>query len=178
MCLLRVTSLNLRLYKCKPEMSAPRKPCRLLASIIVPFTHTLLNISKLQHGCRAHILQRGVAAIVHSFSVTLLCTASIDTALASAQTAADRFQQFVTQATAEKYDTSLLCEAFSFALRGTMFSQVLDDNPTLSPSHTTLLLSVQADHQAFNDKLLALSESDSADVTPILGYIVSGGFKC
>jgi hypothetical protein len=155
-------------------MSAPRKP--LLASIIVPFTHALLSVSKLQHGCQAHILQRGVAAIIHSFSVTLLCTASMGTALASAQTAADRFQQFITQATAEKYNTSFLCEAFSFSLRGTAFSQVLDDNPPLTSALTTLLLSLQAEHQSFNDKLLALSDSD--DITPILGYIVSGGFTC
>jgi hypothetical protein len=157
-------------------MSAPRKP--LLASIIVPFTHALLSVSKLQPGCRAHILQRGVAAIVHSYSVTLLCTASTETALESAQTAADRFQQFVTQATAEKHDTSLLCEAFSFALRGTTFSRMLDDHPPLTNSQATLLLSVQAEHQAFVDKLLTLSESADADLAPILGHMVSGGLTC
>lgn len=102
-----------------------------------------------------------------------LCTAHVETALASAQATADRFQQFVFQATAEKMDTSLLSEAFTFALRGTTYSRVLEDLPKLTARQKLMLTQIQAEHQVFIDRLHAIAQqpgfaTNSVDPTPLL----------
>lgn len=137
-------------------MSALRPP--ILATIYVPFIHSLLTVDCLSPSNTAHLIQRGVGAIVHSFSMAYLCTAHVETALASAQATADRFQQFVFQATAEKMDTSLLSEAFTFALRGTTYSRVLEDLPKLTARQKLMLTQIQAEHQLFVDRLHEIAQ--------------------
>jgi hypothetical protein len=144
-------------------MSAPRPGT--LAPIIAPFMCSLITIDRLSPNNLAHLLQRGVSAIVHSFSMAYLCTGHKDTALASAQVTADRFQQFVVQATIEKLDTSLLSEAFGFALRGTTYSRVLDDVPTLTAKQTGLLFSVHQDYQRFVDALHRLVDKAQSELS-------------
>jgi hypothetical protein len=152
----RATSLNLPLYKCSPDMSAPRTA--ILATVYVPFVHSMLAVECLSPPNMAHLIQRGVAAILHSFVMAYLCTAHVETALASARATADRFQQFVCQATAEKMDTSLLSEAFTFALRGTTYSRVLDDLPTLTKRQQLMLRKVHTEYQTFVDQLHTISQ--------------------
>jgi hypothetical protein len=127
----------------------------------------MITIERLPPNSLAYLLQRGVASIVHSFSMAFLCTADITTAFAAAQTTGDRFQQFVAQATVEKLDTSLLCEAFGFALRGTTYSRVLDDTPKLTPAQERLLFRVHTDHQRYADGLHGLVSQLEAEDTQL-----------
>lgn len=145
----------------------------ILSTVYVPLIHSLLTVDCLSPTNMAHLIQRGVGAIVHSFSMAYLCTGHVETALASAQTTAERFQQFVLQATAEKMDTSLLSEAFTFALRGTTYSRVLDDLPKLTARQKLTLTQVQAEHQAFVDRLHSIAlepefACGEANPTPLL----------
>lgn len=137
-------------------MSAPQSA--ILATVYVPFVHSLLTVERLSPANMAYLIQRGVASIVHSFSMAYLCTAHVETAMASAQATADRFQQFVCQAMAENMDTSLLSEAFTFALRGTTYSRVLDDLPKLTIRQKLMLERVQVEHQQFVDRLHKLTQ--------------------
>lgn len=137
-----------------PEMSAPEPGT--LGCIIAPFMFAMITIERLPPDSLVYLLQRGVAAIVHSFSMAFLCTADSTTALAAARTTGDRFQQFVAQATVEKLDTSLLCEAFGFALRGTTYSRTLGDTQKLTPAQERMLFKVHADHRQYADGLHGL----------------------
>jgi len=143
-----------------------------LMPVIVPFARGLVSVSTLSPTTLAHLLQRGVAAIVHSFSMAYLSTADLETALASAQSTSDRFQQFVVQATAEKLNTSLLCEAFSFALRGTTFSRIIDGIPELTNAQKNMLFRVHAEHQRFVDRLCASAESGL--LQPLTTFVTIG----
>ena len=116
------------------------------------------NIPRLPNNCLGFLLQRGINAIHHAFSIALLCTANTHSALGSAQTTSERFHQFVSQTVAEKVDIPLLCEAFSFSLRGTTFSRVLDDNPPLSEDQNAMLATAQKEYIQFTDHITQLYE--------------------
>lgn len=141
-----------------------------LASIYTPFIHSLSATPRLPNHCLGYLLQRGINAIHHAFSIALLCTANTQSALASAQTTAERFHQFVSQTVAEKVDIPLLREAFSFALRGTTFSRVLDDNLPLSEIQNTMLAKAQKEYIQFTDHITQLYECEEPNLQPLASY--------
>ena len=141
-----------------------------LASIYTPFIQTMSATPRLPKDCLGYLLQRGITAIHHAFSIALLCTANTQSALASAQTTSERFHQFVSQTVAEKVNVPLLREAFSFALRGTTFSRVLDDNPPLSDIQNTMLATAQKECIQFTDHITQLFECGKHDIHPLITY--------
>lgn len=141
-----------------------------LALIYTPFIHSMSNTPRLPNNCLGFLLQRGINAIHHAFSIALLCTANTQSALASAQATSERFHQFVSQTVAEKVDISLLCEAFSFSLRGTTFSRVLDDNLPLSDDQNAILATAQREYIQFTDHITQLYECEEPDLQPLGSY--------
>lgn len=128
------------------------------------------NTPRLPNHCLGYLLQRGINAIHHAFSIALLCTANTQSALVSAQTTSERFHQFVSQTVAEKVDIPLLREAFSFALRGTTFSRVLDDNPPLSDTQTAMLATAQKEYIQFTDHITQLYECEEPDFHLLVSF--------
>jgi hypothetical protein len=128
------------------------------------------NTPRLPNHCLGYLLQRGINAIHHAFSIALLCTANTQSALASAQTTSERFHQFVSQTVVEKVDISLLREAFSFALRGTTFSRVLDDNPPLSDTQTAMLATAQKEYIQFTDHITQLYKCEEPDFHSLVSF--------
>lgn len=128
------------------------------------------NTPRLPNYCLGYLLQRGINAIHHAFSIALLCTANTQSALASAQTTSERFHQFVSQTVAEKVDVPLLREAFSFALRGTTFSRMLDDNPPLSKTQNAMLATAQKEYIQFTDHITQLYECEEPDLQTLTSY--------
>jgi len=128
------------------------------------------NIPRLPNNCLGFLIQRGITAIHHAFSIALLCTANTQSALGSAHTTSERFHQFVLQAMTEKLDIPLLCEAFSFSLRGTTFNRVLDDNPPLSDTQNTILATAQKEYIQFTDHITQLYECEEPNLQPLSSY--------
>ena len=128
------------------------------------------NTPRLPNKCLGFLLHRGVNAIHHAFSIALICTADIQSALGSAQTTSERFHQFVSQTVAEKVNILLLCEAFNFSLRGTTFSRVMDDNPPLSKDQNVILDTAQKEYIQFTDHITQLHECEESDLQSLVSY--------